>query len=57
MESEKIKCPLGHEQKDRSGYALAGGEMVVRVCDVCGVVFDTRMANKELYKRVQKAKD
>ena len=43
---EVLKCPLGHIQKDRSGWSIVGEDLVLRVCDVCGIAFDPRITNK-----------
>lgn len=51
----KIKCPLGHKQKSRSGFLL-NPDVSGRVCDVCGVIFVPRVTNKELAGEFDKKK-
>ncbi len=51
----KIKCPLGHIQKNRSGHTIIP-DVYLRICDVCGIAFDTRIANKEIFKQFNKKK-
>lgn len=41
----RLKCPLGHEQKSRSGYVLHP-DVIVRTCNVCGILFDPLIAHK-----------
>ena len=45
-EQHVLKCPLGHIQKDTSGWSIIGEDVVIRVCDTCGIVFDPRVTKK-----------
>ena len=48
-----MKCPLGHEQKSRGGFAIVPGDLHVNVCQECGIVFDGRITNKEEFEKSQ----
>jgi len=51
-----IRCPLGHEQKSRSSYSVVARNVHIRVCSVCGIVFDPRIANENVSEEFKKQK-